>query len=187
MTGRTAIATAHWRRLDIEGTDRCTLSRLEHGWMLVGQAIWHEDGTDANLTYDVRCGPDWTSLSADVSGEVAGRALALRLRRGAGGWLLNDEPQADTSNCPDLDLSFTPATNLLPLRRLTPTDGHSASVCAAWLLPDFATIARLDQTYTWIEAGKVSYTSPSFTADLDVHETGFVTRYPDLWEGWVDG
>ncbi|TMV06891.1 hypothetical protein FGK63_12275 [Ruegeria sediminis] len=186
MTGPTAIATGHWRRLDMEGTDRCTLSRLEQGWMLVGQAIWHDGGADARLTYDVRCDPDWVSLSADVVGKVSGRDLALRLRKGPEGWFLNDDLQEDTGDCIDLDLSFTPATNLLPLRRLSLREGQSAQVRAGWLQPGFRRVARLDQVYDWRAPDTVRYSSPNFEAELGVHPSGFVTSYPGLWEGWVD-
>ncbi|KUJ76457.1 hypothetical protein AVO45_11730 [Ruegeria marisrubri] len=186
MTGRTAIATGHWRRLDKEGTDRCTLSRLDHGWMLVGQATWHEDGMDANLTYDVRCDPDWVSLSADVGGRIGDRELALRLHRTAEGWLLNDELQDNTRDCIDLDLCFTPATNLLPLRRLSLTEGQSAEVCAGWLRPGFQRIEPLEQLYSRLAPDRVRYSSAQFEAELELHESGFVTSYPGLWEGWVD-
>ncbi len=186
MTGRTAIATAHWRRLDMQGTDRCTLSRLEHGWMLVGQAIWHDGGRDGCLNYDVRCDPDWNSLSADVAGDVGGQKLSLRLHRSDEGWHLNGEPQGDTAICVDLDLGFTPATKLLPLRRLDLRSGQSAFVSAAYLEQDIDAVSRLDQVYTKGADDLVRYSSPQFDAQLTVHPTGFITHYPDFWEGWVD-
>lgn len=186
MTGRTAIATAHWRRLDMQGTDRCTLSRLDNGWMLVGQAIWHDDGMDNVLTYDVRCAPDWQSLSADIGGEVNGHDVALRLLRVDDGWVLNDAQQACGPDCTDLDLSFTPATNLLPMRRLDLSEGDPATVKAAWLKPELGSVAQLDQVYTRLSGDKVLYASPNHRTELTVHSSGFVTQYPDLWEGWVD-
>lgn len=170
----------------MQGTDRCTLSRLEQGWMLVGQAIWHDSGTDACLTYDVRCDPDWHSLSADVAGDVGGQKLSLRLNRSDEGWHLNGKLQNDTANCEDLDLSFTPATNLLPLRRLALDRGQSGFVSAAWLSPDLLAIVQLDQVYTKGAGDLVGYSSPQFDAQLVIHSTGFVTHYPDLWDGWVD-
>ncbi len=170
----------------MQGTDRCTLSRLEHGWMLVGQAIWHDGGTDGCLNYDVRCDPDWNSLSADVAGDVGGQKLSLRLNQSDEGWHLNGELQDGTGSCEDLDLSFTPATNLLPLRRLALRSGQSAFVRAAFLGRDMNSVSRLDQVYTKGADDLVRYSSPQFDAQLAVHPTGFITHYPDFWEGWVD-
>ena len=51
-------------------------------------------------------------------------AVDLRLHRdSAGTWTLNDELCAEVQGCMDLDLSFTPATNLVPLRRLSLRSG----------------------------------------------------------------
>ncbi|SLN11809.1 hypothetical protein TRL7639_00094 [Falsiruegeria litorea R37] len=180
------LATAHWQRTVGEGTDRCTLSGVDQGWILMGYAVWRVDGVGSRLSYDVRCGPDWQSLSADVAGEVEGRQINLRLVRSAEGWLLNDVLQPGTGECTDLDLSFTPATNLLPIRRLGGVPGEQVTVQAAWLKPDLDEVARLDQIYERAPGGQVQYNSPSFSALLDVDASGFVTGYPDGWHGWVD-
>ena len=181
----THVTTAHWRRLDCEGTDRCTLARADHGWMLNGLAQWGgpEEG---ELIYAVRSAPGWETLSADVTGQVAGRTVALKLVRDAGLWTMNGVPQPDLSGCVDVDLSFTPATNLLPLRRLTLGD-VPVPVHAAWLMPDLRRLALLSQSYgRGGGADEVIYSSPRFEACLRVHPSGFVTHYPGLWEGWVD-
>lgn len=52
MTG--TVATAHWRRLDVSGTDRCTLAHASHGWMLTGMAVWQEAESEGELNYVVR-------------------------------------------------------------------------------------------------------------------------------------
>lgn len=187
MTDKREIAVAHWRRLDCEGSDRCTLWQAAQGWMLLGHAHWRIEDEDTVLSYDIRCGSDGHSLSADVAGEQAGRRIELRLLRSAHGWLLNDVMQPGTSDCTDLDLSFTPATNLLPLRRLGSACNSEMQVRAAWLKPDLGSIARLDQVYTRLDDRRVRYTSPGFSAELVVHASGFVTGYPGLWHGWVDG
>lgn len=185
MNGGGAGTMAHWRRLDREGTDRCTLGRTDNGWMLTGQAVWREDGEVA-LTYAVRCDPHWRTLSADVTGTHGGHEIGLRILRAPEGWLMNDVLQPDAADCTDLDLGFTPATNLLALRRLAPDGPEPQPVSAAWLPPDLARLQRLDQTYTRIAAGRIDYASPGFSARLSVHDSGFVTHCPGLWEGWVD-
>ncbi|MFV0514066.1 MAG: putative glycolipid-binding domain-containing protein [Jhaorihella sp.] len=185
MTGDGAGAMAHWRRLDRQGTDRCTLGRTDQGWMLTGQAVWREDGEVA-LTYAVRCNRHWHTLSADITGTHAGREIGLRILRTPEGWQMNDTSQPDVADCTDIDLSFTPATNLLALRRLALDGPAPQPVSAAWLPPDLARLRRLDQTYARVGDGRIDYASPGFSARLSVHDSGFVTQYPGLWEGWVD-
>ncbi|MHA6264101.1 putative glycolipid-binding domain-containing protein [Arenibacterium sp. CAU 1754] len=183
MTKGAIIATAHWRRLDHDGTDRCTLSHADHGWLLSGQAAWQQAG-GANLSYAIRCDETWAALSADVAGTCAGNDIGLRLIHTPQGWEMNDRLQPGTGPCVDLDLSFTPATNLLPLRRC-PVD-RPITLSAAWLVPDLSALHPMNQTYSRCDASHVDYASDNFSARLTVHETGFVTNYPDLWKGWVD-
>lgn len=180
-----AIATAHWRRLTGEGgTDRCTLSQVDQGWLLSGQAIWRENGADCALGYVVRCGPDWLSQSAEIVGSGPRGEVGLVLTRATEGWRLNGQLQPGTAGCLDLDFGFTPATNLMPLRRLR--GAGPLAVVAAWLPDDHSALRPLEQSYRRSEAGEVLYASPGFKAALIVDESGFVARYPGLWEGWVD-
>jgi hypothetical protein len=88
------------------------------------------------------------------------------------------------AGCLDLDLAFTPATNILPLRRLGLAVGESREMTAAWVrFPDLS-VEPLAQRYTRLDERRVRYESRdgSFTAELEVDEIGLVVRYPPLWE-----
>lgn len=63
------------------------------------------------------------------------------------GWLLNGVECDPLAGCTDIDLNFSPSTNLLPIRRLNLKIGEESDVRAAWLrFPSF-TLERLDQRY----------------------------------------
>ncbi len=81
-------------------------------------------------------------------------------------------------------LGFTPATNLLPIRRLGLAPGQSAEVRAAWLSFPALTLELLEQVYRRTSEATYAYASDGgrFTAELSVSGDGFVTRYPGLWE-----
>lgn len=181
------LAMAHWRRLDGEGTDRCTLAQAGHGWLLTGQAHWQDGDVETSLLYTVRCDPEWMTRSADITGERAGAPVSLRILSGPAGWTMNGVAQPEAAGGTDIDLSFTPATNLLPLRRRLPDGAAALPVRAAWLGPDLDCLTRLEQSYAPQADGSVIYATPRFAAQLAVHPSGFVTRYPGLWDGWVDG
>jgi len=95
------------------------------------------------------------------------------------------------ANCVDLDLNFSPSTNLLPIRRLDLEIGAQAEVLAAWLrFPSFE-LEPLSQVYERLGEFKYRYSSRGgqFVAELTVNKTGFVTVYPQSWEAegsaWV--
>lgn len=88
------------------------------------------------------------------------------------------------AGCLDVDLAFTPATNLLPLRRLGLAVGESREMTAAWVcFPDLS-VEPLAQRYTRLDEHRVRYESlgGTFTAELEVDELGLVVSYPPLWE-----
>ena len=85
--------------------------------------------------------------------------------------------------CEDVDLSFTPATNLLPIRRTGLAVGASAAVRAAWLGFPALTFEPLDQVYERVAECRYDYRSDggAFRAILDTNRSGFVTEYSGLW------
>lgn len=183
---RTPIATLHWRALDREGADTCRLVQLDAGWMLLGHARYR-DGSGpgsgyAALDYVVRCTPDWLTTSADITGTCGDTAISLRILRNGTHWSLNGAPQPEVQGATDIDLGFTPATNLMPLRRL-PEIGR-LSTRAAHLRRLDAQLSPLDQTYIRGRGGIVEYHADqtAFSTDLAVDPNGFVTRYPGFWE-----
>ncbi|HEV3077650.1 MAG TPA: putative glycolipid-binding domain-containing protein [Thermoanaerobaculia bacterium] len=88
------------------------------------------------------------------------------------------------AGCLDVDLAFTPATNILPLRRLRLAVGESREMTAAWVRFPELSVEPLAQRYTRLDERRVRYESRggAFTAELEVDELGLVVSYPPLWE-----
>ncbi|WP_306112378.1 MULTISPECIES: putative glycolipid-binding domain-containing protein [Roseovarius] len=183
MTGKT-VATITWRALHCEGQDTCRLARADHGWLLVGHARFHDDDGFAALDYVVRCTEDWQTLDADIAGTHGESEVRLHIDHRNGEWLLNETPQPGLEDATDIDLSFTPATNLMPLRRLAKQQDDTLTTRAAWLYYPAATLAPLDQTYQRTHTyGIMEYRAEQtdYSTTLEVNDAGFVTDYPDLW------
>jgi hypothetical protein len=180
-----SVASILWKRLDRLGHDACTIARRDTGWRLCGSAVFRQGGAPARLAYKVVCDAAWRTRYGQVEGSLGDRPVAYRVARtNAGGWQLNGVTVANLESCVDLDLGFTPATNLLALRRLDLAENQAADAPAAWLDVSAGTLALLPQRYArrtkatyWYEAPTVQY-----AALLEVAPTGFVLRYPGLWE-----
>jgi hypothetical protein len=85
--------------------------------------------------------------------------------------------------CVDVDLGFSPSTNLLPIRRLNLAIGSRASVRAAWVRFPELTLEVLEQAYTRVGESTYLYESAggTFRRELSVNALGFVLEYPDFW------
>lgn len=181
MTGPVVL----WRHLDTEGHDCCRLNLEPDGWSLEGQSVFVHDAGPVSLSYRVDATTDWRTTSALVAGWIGSDEIDIRIVHfDSGAWLFNDTPQDLPSNIVDLDLGFTPATNLLPLRRLPLDIGARDAAPAAYFDLSERRLSVLDQSYTRLDAENYAYAAPAFgyEAVLTADATGFVRRYPHLFE-----
>lgn len=173
-----------WRRLDRPGHEAARLFRQGPEWHLIGTAIFVSRGLPCRLDYLVVCGPDWRTLFGRVTGWVGTGIVEVEVAADAGRFRLNGVDCPAVAGCIDLDLNFSPSTNLLPIRRLSLAVGAEAPVRAAWLrFPSFS-LETLDQLYR--RTGDTTYRYESaggtFVVDLRVNGAGLVIDYPGLWQ-----
>jgi hypothetical protein len=174
-----------WRRLNAAGHDACRLMGGDDAWRLEGASAFMHDGVPACLAYEIDCDGEWRTQEGVVHGWVGARPLDFRITLTPDGiWKLNGQIVPHMDGCIDLDLGFTPATNLFQLRRVALRIGQAADVPVAWLDVSTGTLDRLPQRYERRTAGTYWYEAPRFDyfALLQVNAVGFVEKYPTLWE-----
>jgi hypothetical protein len=175
---------AFWRRLDAPGHDACRLQRLGEGWLLEGFAAFDEGGGPAGLAYFVEYDAAWASRSGGVRGFAGGRKVDLSIVHDEDGWIFNGARAPGLERLVDLDYGFTPATNVPQIKRVPPAAGASVQLPAAWLDVGAGTLTELPQRYERRGATTIWYESPTagYEALLEIAPSGFVSRYPGLWE-----
>jgi len=172
-----------WRRLDQPGLESAQLVREEPGWLLLGVTEFQSDAAPCRLAYRVVCDSTWRTISGRVTGSLGTDSILVEIEVQAARWRLNGLDVPAVAGCIDLDLNFSPSTNLLPIRRLGLAVGSESSVRAAWLrFPSFE-LQPLDQIYRRTSDSTYRYESAGgkFVADLRVNPIGFVTEYPGYW------
>lgn len=183
------MSTPHlilWRWMDRPGHEAARLQQAAGGeWHLAGTSVFAYEGAPCRLDYLIVCDGRWRTVRARVDGWIGARAVVCEIAADADGrWRLNGEEVPEVAGCVDVDLNFSPSTNLLPIRRLELDVGGEGAVSAAWLRFPSLRLERLDQTYR--RTGELSYRYESadgaFVRDIEVDEAGLVTRYPDFWE-----
>lgn len=182
---RGSIHSILWRGYYFPGHEFCRLFPQNSHWHLIGTAVFIQDQQPCHLDYEMICDSSWRTLSGKVAGWIGNERIDIELAvDGHHLWKLNGVEQPQVAGCMDLDLNFSPATNLLPIRRLNLAIGQSAEVKAAWLrFPSFE-LELLPQVYRRLDESTYRYESGGgqFVADLQVNEAGFVTTYPGLWQ-----
>jgi hypothetical protein len=174
-----------WRRVDLPGHEAAQLRALGKGWRLAGVAVFLHESLPCQLDYIVTSDNAWQTTAVSVSGLVGKKAISLELRADSKRrWSVNGVGQPALLGCVDIDLSFSPATNLLPIRRLNLHVGQQGTLDAAWVRFPELSVERLDQVYRRVKNRLYRFESGggSFKADLSVDEVGWVLNYPGQWE-----
>jgi hypothetical protein len=188
--------TLLWQRTDVHGAEHVVFD--DHRGLTSRGVAVAAGPVPYECRYELDTDDGWFSTRFDAIAEGGGWMRKLHMERTERGWRVTTAEQGDLTaagqpnalppgaedperlaDAHDIDLYGSPLTNTLPLRRLGLIDG-TVTIIAAWvLLPSLAVTANA-QTYTVLEPGRVRYASGSFTADLELDESGYVVRYPGL-------
>jgi hypothetical protein len=176
--------TILWRRLDLPGHEIATIVRTVDGWRLDGVAVLAESGRPCRIEYEITCDARWVTRHCAIRGHVGEQSVRLDVQRGPTAvWSVGGLEVPALEGCEDIDLGFSPVTNLLPIRRLGLSVGAQSIVRAAWIRFPELTAEVLVQTYTRVSADRYVYESAggAFRRELQVDAFGSVIDYPGLW------
>jgi hypothetical protein len=187
-----AEARMRWRRVDVPGREEARVERVPDGWRLAGSLEVEDGGVAATLRYTIDVDAAWRTRSALIEGTANGEPVRFALAAdGAGSWSRDGVPLPALAGAADVDLGFTPATNTLPIRRLSLAVGETRGVRSAWLRFPELRMEPLEQTYTREAEHVFRYHALAdgepFSARLDTDAFGRVLRYEGLWDAEPDG
>jgi hypothetical protein len=177
--------TVRWRPIGAAGLEHLTLSREGKSIVARSVVVGEDEGRRYGVRYTIVCDASWSVRSLDLE-TTSGETLRLAKDR-AGRWRDGNRrvlPKFD--GCVDIDLTGTPFTNTLPIRRLDLSTRDGAVELRVLYVP-FTTfrpvVAR--QRYTRLMRGRryrFETADGSFSADISVDPDGLVTHYPGLFE-----
>ena len=182
-----------WTPWQGPGLEHLRLATDEREILADGLIVGLDDGRPFRLRYAVRCDPAWRVREVGVASLDTGGDLHL-VADGRGAWTAADgTPLSTLDGCLDVDLSASPFTNTLPIRRLALAPGQSADLAVAYVAVPALTVTVDPQRYRCLDAradgGRYRYESLDsvFAADLPVDADGLVLDYPGLfrrvWSG----
>ncbi len=176
--------TLLWKALYTPGAEYFNLWQDDDGWRLEGLVTLALGGYPTHVRYKVVCDSQWETRVAEVEMKTGATTRTLQLtvderRR----WRMGEDELRLVRGCYDVDLSVTPSTNVLPIRRLNLPVGESMEVTAAWVRFPELTVEPLAQKYIHVAENRYWYQSDSSDKiwDLEVDDLGLVRRYADGW------
>jgi hypothetical protein len=171
-----------WRRIDEPGLELMTLSRTGDGLHTVSSLV-HAGAESFALRYRWDLDSNWRTRRLQLEAvNVREKSLTIE-RAGDAIWRVDGKPRPDLTGCVEVDLSATPFSNGLAIRRMGGANGELVALFvdapALTCEPSLQRYERLGpRAWQYIDKG----VSAGFTARLDLDEEGHVTTYEHLFE-----
>jgi uncharacterized protein len=176
------------------GLEHLRLVTSGSGVVMNGLVIGLEAGRPFRIGYEIRCDRRWRVREVRAAAPDLERPVLELLADGEGYWKRGGvEPIPELDGCIDVDISATPFTNTLPIRRLGLEPGESEELMVTYVRVPELLVGPERQRYGCLEAQadgglyRFEALTSGFTAELPVDAEGLVIDYPGLfrraWSG----
>jgi hypothetical protein len=173
-----------WEPMDRSGIEHLHVRTTTGG--LVAQSVVVGTHNDAKygIFYRVVLDANWAVRELEINDTATDQKLVLSAD-GKGKWFdANGTHLAGLDGCVDIDISATPFTNTLPIRRLQLKHGAAQVLRVVYIpVPALKPVA-VEQRYTCLQPNRLyryEGLTSGFMAELSTDEDGFVVDYPGLF------
>ena len=178
--------TVLWHSAALPSMERSTFDFDERGGFDVhGTVLTLLRDDPAEIRHVITCSSDGLTRACDVEILAGGGIRSFQIQvTERGQWIVNGAEMSELSGVHDVDLSFSPCSNTLPVRRLNLPVGETAGIATAWLRFPELDVVRSEQIYTRLADRRYQFETGTgdFRAELIVDHHGIVTTYGDLWQ-----
>lgn len=176
--------TVRWQDWSGTGLEHLVLREDPDGIIAEAVILATTEGEDLAARYRILCDKSWCVRKAEIARIGYGHVIELA-SDGAGNWIDGSaSPMPRLAGAIDIDISITPFTNTLPVRRLRLKTGQSEDILAVYIQLPELTVTTDRQRYTCLEPNRrYRYESldSDFTRDIEVDGHGLVVTYPGLF------
>src|SRR5215218_1916032 len=123
-----------WVPWEAPGLEHLRLVTSDGGVVANGLVIGLEAGRPFRIGYEIRCDGGWRVQGVRVATPDSERPVFELLTDGEGHWKRRGgDPVPELDGCIDVDISATPFTNILPIRRLGLKPGESEELTVTYI------------------------------------------------------
>lgn len=180
-----ASRTYAWvRTLDHASMEHAVVERRGGAHTIRGDILAAHDGKPLHVTYELVTDAQGISRSLSLQQVFSGERRRRVLVHSADGWSIDGRAAPELAGCLDIDIGLSPATNALPIARMTAGGVERADVCVAWVRFPSLDVVPATQRYTRVGPGVWRYESitSGFSAQLHVDDWLFPEVYDGVWK-----
>jgi uncharacterized protein len=172
-----------WEGLEYRSLENCTLTETDNGIAVTSIITGQVNNQAIKILYKILTDTLWTTYFVEINVIFGGHKKTLLLEKKGAYWLVNNMIDRRFDGCVDIDISLTPFTNTLPIRRLAFNGQLSNRIEVIYIDIIADIIMPVRQYYTKISDSVYLYENEksTFKAELKTDSYGLVIEYPKLF------
>lgn len=173
-----------WTGREYHSLENCLLRDRAGGYEITSSVVGSYQGVFYNVMYVVYTDAHWQTTFFQVRTVLGDKQKIITYRNdGRGNWEQYGVPVPQFSGCIDIDISLTPFTNTLPIRRLQLPVGGGQLIKVLYLDVLAGEVKPVQQQYRRLSANTWRYQDVpnDFDAVIEVDDDGLVMDYPGLF------
>lgn len=178
-----------WKTLSEIGLEHLVLLKDDEGIAANSVILTMGENMPVRILYNIYCDLDWKVNKFDIQIFDGEHKNIVLQSDGNGKWITDTgESVKKLEGCIDIDISATPFTNTIPIRRLSLKLGESREIKVVYIDIYKFSITAVNQRYTCVESNinafKYRYENlnSGFMAEFFVDKDGLVIDYPDIFK-----
>jgi hypothetical protein len=177
------IIKATWQNWEGYATEKITLRETKDG-IFVESIITNAGQESFTVGYTIFCDASWRVRRFEIDSTEKKERLRLE-SDGLGRWSNNSIAIAELSGAIDIDITATPFTNTLPIRRLKLKENRTEDISVVYITVPELNVSAERQRYTCLIPNRryrFEQLDTGFVREIETDENGLVLVYPGLFK-----
>ncbi len=175
-----------WRRSDESSTlETLKLKKYRRDFIVKSIVNGILEDQPMLVEYQLIINRNWIVKEVEIK-SLLDKRNKITLKSDSNGKCYNEDNQeiSELNGCIDIDISITPFTNTLPIKRLGSSLEQRTKITTLYLDIKNWEFKKAEQYYTKLTDNLYKYEGVfrHFVADLPIDNSGFVTTYPKLFK-----
>lgn len=174
-----------WKGLENESLENCIVHFQKHRILLRSCVLGVVNEQPFKVDYRLSLDHSWRTLNVDVVIQANNSFTSRQYTTNTQGhWYMNNALLSEFEGCEDVDISITPLTNSLPIRRLNLEPGERRQIKVLYIDVPAQDIRPETQFYTCLDDRTYLFETGdgSFAAEITLDEQQWVKHYPGLFD-----
>ena len=174
-----------WTGQEYNSIENCVVSQTQNGTTVDSVIIGAYLNIPYRIAYRLIVNAHWETTLVELKTQLFNKLGTLRYESdGSGHWIGNGKTTNVLSGCKDVDISLTPFTNTLPIKRLQLQISESREIVVLYFDLLEQNVKTVRQKYSRISLDEYKFENVpnDFEAIIKVDKDRLVVDYPGLFK-----